>query len=116
MITYETTAAIANLYGDLLPDRQGEAEAWASKLKPHSAVSWAGELTYAAHRDIPATYLLCTADKSIPIYLQRRFVGFAEGRITTRTCDSAHSPMTSMSDVVVDTIIKTVEGVDGGPE
>ncbi|KAL3482714.1 Alpha/beta hydrolase fold-1 [Aspergillus germanicus] len=116
MISYETKAAIANLYGDLLPDCQHKAEAWASKLKPHSAVSWAGELTYPAHRDIPATYLLCTQDRSISLDLQGRFVGFAQGDITTRTCDSAHSPMISMPGVVVDTIVEAVERVDRGSQ
>ncbi|KAJ5367890.1 alpha/beta-hydrolase [Penicillium cataractarum] len=84
-------------------------ETWAMKMEPQSAASFSGALTYAAHRDIPAIYLLCEEDMSLPIGLQELFVSYAEGKITTRICKAGHSPMVTMPDDVVDTILMAVE-------
>lgn len=77
-------------------------------MKPQSEASFSGALTYAAHRDIPAVYLLCEQDRSLPIGLQELFVTYAEGKISTRRCKTGHSPMVTMPDEVVETILLAV--------
>lgn len=78
-------------------------------LKAHSTASFSDPLTYAAHRDIPAIYLLCEQDKSLPLGIQELFVSYAEGKVTTRSCKSGHRPMVTMPDEVVDTILMAIE-------
>ncbi|KAL3451571.1 alpha/beta-hydrolase [Aspergillus insuetus] len=104
LVYYEESAAAKILYSDFLPEHNAAFSA--ATLKPHSVASWTDELTYAAHRDIPATYLLCNNDRSMPVDAQRKFVGYAEGHITTFECEAGHSPMISLPGVVVETILK----------
>ena len=47
-----------------LPKEEGEV--WVKKMPHHSAICFAGELTYAAYKDIPVAYLLCEEDLVIP--------------------------------------------------
>jgi hypothetical protein len=57
--------------------------------------------------------LLCTRDQAIPIEIQRKFVGFSEGHISTVTCEAGHGPMISMPEVVVDVTIGAAEASQG---
>jgi hypothetical protein len=68
------------------------------------------ELSYAAHRDIPATYLLCKNDMSVPLEVQRKFVGYAEGEVSTVECEAGHTPIVSVPGVVVETILRAAGG------
>ncbi|KAJ0414570.1 Alpha/beta hydrolase fold-1 [Aspergillus carlsbadensis] len=104
LIFYEHSAATRILYSDFLPEHN--AEGLAASLKPHSVASWMEELSYAAHRDIPATYLLCKNDRSVPVDVQRKFIAYAEGEISTVECEAGHTPMISVSRVVVETIFR----------
>jgi hypothetical protein len=103
LIFHDKTAALKTFYNDFTPEM--DPLGWASRLQTQSATSWAGELGYESHRDIPTTYLFFTQDRAIPIDIQKKFVGFAEGKISTITCGAGHSPMISMPELVVDVII-----------
>ncbi|KAJ5464343.1 alpha/beta-hydrolase, partial [Penicillium daleae] len=83
-IFYDRATAIERFYHDFRKDESPTA--WAMNLKAHSAASFSDPLTYAAHRDIPAIYLLCEQDKSLPLGIQELFVSYAEGKVTTRSC------------------------------
>ncbi|KAL3443878.1 Alpha/beta hydrolase fold-1 [Aspergillus insuetus] len=111
LIFHDKPAALETLYNDFTPEM--DPKGWASRLQTQSAASWAGELSYESYRDIPTTYLLCTRDRAIPIDIQRNFVGFAEGHISTVTCEAGHSPMISMPEVVIDVIIRAAEALQG---
>jgi hypothetical protein len=65
------------------------------------------ELSDAAHRDIPATYLLCNNDRSIPVDIQRKVVGCAEGEISMVECGAGHTAIVDIPDAVVQTILST---------
>ncbi|KAL2783407.1 alpha/beta-hydrolase [Aspergillus keveii] len=108
LIYYEQSAAIRILYSDFLPEHNPES--LAVTIKPHSVASWMEELSYAAHRDIPATYLLCKNDKSVPLEVQRKFVGYAEGEVSTVECEAGHTPIVSVPGVVVETILRAAGG------
>ncbi|KAL2811561.1 alpha/beta-hydrolase [Aspergillus granulosus] len=110
LIYYDESEAIPNMYGDFAPEH--EPEVWASKLKPHAGASWTEGVTYVAYRDIATTYLLCMNDRSLPVDMQKQFVAAAEGRITVQSCDSAHSPMITIPELVEETIIRAAEAVD----
>ena len=103
MIYYNSSAAVQNLYHDFPKDQ--DAETWPSKLRPHSAASFDGALTYAAYRDIPTTYLLCEKDRAIPIKFQQSFVSSCETEIRVKSCQAGHTPMITMPSLVVDTIV-----------
>ncbi|KAL9003245.1 MAG: hypothetical protein Q9188_003885 [Gyalolechia gomerana] len=83
-------------YNDLPPNA---AFHWAARLKKHSRLAFASPLTYAAYRDFPSSYLMCTNDKAIPYLIQKRFVAMARIQDVT-TVTSGHSPMISQPKVV----------------
>ncbi|KAL3495109.1 hypothetical protein BJX62DRAFT_233755 [Aspergillus germanicus] len=111
LIFHDRTAALETFYNDFTSET--DPERWTARLQTQSAASWAGELSYESYRDIPTTHLLCTRDQAIPIDIQRKFVDFAEGHISTVTCQAGHSPMVSMPEVVVDVIIGAAEASQG---
>ncbi|KUL84131.1 hypothetical protein ZTR_07198 [Talaromyces verruculosus] len=107
MIFYDPSAAVQNLYNDF-PDDQ-DPETWASKLRPQSAASFDGSLTYPAYRDIPTTYLLCEKDRSIPVEIQQVFVRNCDGDIRLGSCQAGHSPMITMPSLVAETIVTAAQ-------
>ncbi|KAL8934883.1 MAG: hypothetical protein Q9211_004996 [Gyalolechia sp. 1 TL-2023] len=78
-------------YNDLPPHA---ALRWAARLKKHSRFAFASPLTYAAYRDFPSSYLMCTEDQAVPYPIQKRFVAMARIHDVT-TITSGHSPMVS---------------------
>ncbi|KAL8716026.1 MAG: hypothetical protein Q9225_006288 [Loekoesia sp. 1 TL-2023] len=72
---------------------------WAARLKKHSRLAFASPLTYAAYRDFPASYLMCTNDKAVPFSIQKRFVAMAGIKDVTRLT-SGHSPQVSQPKAV----------------
>lgn len=107
MIFYDSSAAVQNFYNDFPEDQN--AETWASKLRPQSAASFDGSLTYPAYRDIPTTYLLCEKDRSIPVEIQRDFVRNCDGDIRLGSCQAGHSPMITMPSLVAETIVTAAQ-------
>ncbi|KAJ6470536.1 Alpha/beta hydrolase fold-1 [Mycena sanguinolenta] len=55
----EMNADYARNYSDMPPE---EASVWAASRREHAAASFSQNLTYAAYKDIPVSYLLCEED------------------------------------------------------
>jgi hypothetical protein len=64
-----------------------EGLAWASKMPNHSAISFGQKLTYAAYKDIPASYLFCEADKCVTPEVQNRIIAAMESEMGGKTVD-----------------------------
>ena len=65
------------------------------------------QVTYAAWKHVPSTYILCTEDKAVSYAMQRELV--ARGRkqgmhLKTERLESSHSPFLSMPKAVVEAI------------
>ena len=73
------------------------AEQWVAKLQVHSFATLSSKLSYAAYQHVPSAYLLCDADKAIPIQVQE---GMASTMATER-CSAGHSPFLSQPEVTV---------------
>lgn len=71
------------------------AEHWIKKLQVHSWPTLSSKLTYAAYQHVPSAYLLCDADKAIPIQVQE---GMASS-MTTERCSAGHSPFLSQPEL-----------------
>lgn len=95
------------LYNDLPPT---EAALWESRLIPQSHAVQKTELTYAAYKYIPSTYLICEKDKAAPPLFQEMFAGSAGSQVVER-CSASHSPMLSQLDILVTKIIDVVKKV-----
>jgi hypothetical protein len=77
-------------YSDVLEDKARRA---VSKLVPQSVRSFGETVTKAGWRTIPATYIVCTSDESLPPDLQEIF---AVRAAAVERMDSGHSPFYSM--------------------
>ncbi|KAI4170023.1 MAG: hypothetical protein LQ343_005272 [Gyalolechia ehrenbergii] len=75
------------LYNDLPPS---EASLWASRLIPQSHKVEETQLTRAAWRYVPSTYLICEGDQAAPPQYQEMFAEKAGA--TVERCSSGHSP------------------------
>ncbi|EXJ58541.1 hypothetical protein A1O7_05968 [Cladophialophora yegresii CBS 114405] len=82
-----------------------EGEKWVSKLINYSsATRSARDSVYAGWKDVPMWYLVCTNDKAIVPQLQHDLVKrcrAAGADVTTRECESGHSPMLSKPEETV---------------
>ncbi|KAL8921070.1 MAG: hypothetical protein Q9172_004224 [Xanthocarpia lactea] len=83
-------------YNDLPPQM---ALRWATRLKVQSRPAFASVLTYAAYRDFPSAYLMCTKDNAVPYAVQQRFVAMAGISDITEVA-SGHSPQISQPKAV----------------
>ena len=84
-------------YNDLTEEQLHSSLA---KLKPFSYQMFNSKPTYAAWKDVPATYLYCTKDNAIPIFVQKNLVeNVAKGyNFKTESVDASHSPFISVPD------------------
>jgi hypothetical protein len=64
---------------------------WASKFRPHSAISFANPLTYAGYKDVPTSWLLCEKDLCIKPEFQRKAIERIE-RASGRKVDVTKEP------------------------
>ena len=80
------------------------AKKWIAQLKPLSYKVFSSEVTYAAWRDVPSTYLLCEQDQAILIEWQKGMVEGAKVNVTTETLDCSHSPFLSMPKKVAEAV------------
>ncbi|KAL1878443.1 hypothetical protein Plec18167_004515 [Paecilomyces lecythidis] len=82
------------------------------KLARHSAVSFSGQLTYAAYRWIPIVYIVCEKDKVIPPEYQRNFIELLEKEsnkpVPTISLDSGHCPNASMPEELAKVVQKAI--------
>ncbi|KAL8243650.1 hypothetical protein R6Q59_009908 [Mikania micrantha] len=83
-------------YGDV------DEELKASSIKALETFSYQcfySKVSWEPWRDIPATYILCPADKAIPLECQKGMVGAANGKFKEETVEgSSHSPFLSQPD------------------
>ncbi|KAL8774587.1 MAG: hypothetical protein Q9209_000960 [Squamulea sp. 1 TL-2023] len=86
----------SRFYNDLPPQA---AARWAAKLRTQSRLAFASPLTYAAYRDFPSAYLMCTNDRGVPLPVQKRFVAMAGIKDITAIA-SGHSPQISQPKAV----------------
>ena len=90
-----------------------ESEKLVSQFRPHSAVSFIGEVTYDGYKDIPASYLLCEDDLIILPEVQRMQIDNIEKergeRIEVTSIKTGHCPNVSAPEKVVDWILHLVE-------
>jgi hypothetical protein len=86
-----------------------EGEAWVKKFPKHSAVSFAGELTYAGYKDIPVSYLFCEEDLCIPAKIQRAGIEMMEKEsgknVNVTSIKADHCPNFTATQKVVDWIL-----------
>jgi len=90
--------AVAAFFHDCAPD---VAAAAVERLRPQSIASLAGEVEAAAWRDKPATYVVCTDDRALPVALQRSNAARVGTSIDWPT---SHSPFLSRPELVADLV------------
>ncbi|KAH9895367.1 catalytic protein [Xylariomycetidae sp. FL2044] len=104
----EGLAAMKNageiLYHDLPAD---EAKYWESKIIYQSEAIQTTELTNAAWRYVPSTYLLCERDRGPPAPLQEVFAKTAGSQVLRMDC--GHSPMLSHTAELVDMVDRAAQ-------
>ncbi|KAJ7918517.1 Alpha/beta hydrolase fold-1 [Mycena leptocephala] len=72
------------VFSDLSPE---DALSWATQMIDHSAVSFGQKVTYAAYKDIPASYLFCEADKCVTPEVQTKIIAAMESEMGGKTVD-----------------------------
>lgn len=89
-------------YADVPPELQTASVA---ALKPHSYRTMFSKTTWEPWRTIPSTYLYCTADKAIPIEVQRGMVEATKAKWESETVEGAsHSPFLSQPAKVTEAV------------
>ncbi|KXT05029.1 hypothetical protein AC578_10284 [Pseudocercospora eumusae] len=86
-----------NFYNEMSEEEQICA---AKHLSVMSYKVLSSEVTFAAWKFVPSTYLFCNRDQAIPIFLQRKMVEeWAEGyEVRTEWLDTDHSPFYSKAE------------------
>lgn len=107
MVDYETNKVWATqsphiLYNDCTPE---VAKAMTASLTHHSWRCFFSNVTYAAWRDIPSTYLVCENDNAIPGSTQEGMLKNTPGHLfEIERCQAGHSPFLSMPKETADVI------------
>jgi pimeloyl-ACP methyl ester carboxylesterase len=100
VITIKPERAVAAFYHDCTPEI---ASAAVERLRPQSLVALGGKVDAAAWREKPATYVVCTDDRALPVALQRSNAARIGSSIDWPT---SHSPFSSRPDLVADLLIE----------
>jgi pimeloyl-ACP methyl ester carboxylesterase len=100
VITCDPERAVAAFYHDCLPE---VASAAVDRLRPESLAALAGEVDAAAWRHKPATYVVCTEDRALPVALQRSNAARVGESIDWAT---SHSPFLSRPELVADLLVE----------
>ncbi|KAJ7185439.1 Alpha/beta hydrolase fold-1 [Mycena filopes] len=82
-MTDPVKAAAVNL-SDLSPE---EGLVWAKKFSQHSAVSFVQPLTYAAYKDVAASWVFLEKDRTIPPEVQNKMIANMEGVMGGRSVE-----------------------------
>ena len=99
VLTITPDGAVAAFYHDCPPEIANGA---AERLRPQPLGSLRDTVDAAAWREKPATYVVCTDDRAVPVALQRS----AAARIaTTIEWPTSHSPFASRPDLVAELLV-----------
>ena len=100
VVTIDPERAVPAFFHDCTP---GVAAAAVDRLRPQSFGSLGGYVEAAAWRDKPATYVVCTDDRALPVAFQRSNAA----RIGTSVdWPTSHSPFLSRPELVADLVIE----------
>ncbi len=83
------------LYNDLPPD---EAALWESRLVAQSYQVQSTQLTRAAWKYVPSTYLITENDQAVPPQYQEAFA--KQAGATVERCTAGHSPQLSQPEML----------------
>jgi pimeloyl-ACP methyl ester carboxylesterase len=100
VLTIDPERAVATFFHDCAPD---VAAAAVDRLRPQSLGSIRGYVDAAAWRDKPATYVVCTDDRALPVALQRSNAARIGESVDWPT---SHSPFLSRPELVADLLIE----------
>lgn len=102
--------AAAICFNDLSPE---EGLSWIDRFVYHSAMAFAGELTYPGYKDIPVSYLFCKNDLCIPPALQQKGIDTIEKasgkKVHVTKIDAAHVPNVGNEKEVIDWILSVAK-------
>ncbi|KAI0204558.1 alpha/beta-hydrolase [Astrocystis sublimbata] len=110
---YPNSTRTAEVVFSSLPLEQGKY--WAEKLVKHSVASFSTNLTHGGYKDVPVSYLVTEADRSIPVATQRSQIEMIErvsgNKVVVSTVDSDHSPPISHPQEMISWIIRTAQNL-----
>ncbi len=100
VLTVSPEHAVAAFYHDCEPEI---ATAAVERLRPQSLAALGGEVDAAAWRVKPATYVVCTDDRALPVALQRSNAARIGESVDWPT---SHSPFLSRPELVADLLVE----------
>jgi len=99
VLTIDPEVATPAFFHDCAPE---DARAATARLRPMSFAALQGKVDAAAWRDKPATYVVCTDDRALPVELQRSNAARIGSSVDWPT---SHSPFLSRPDLVADLLL-----------
>jgi pimeloyl-ACP methyl ester carboxylesterase len=100
VLTVDPEHAVAAFYHDCAPE---VAAAAIDRLRPQSLGALGGKVAAAAWRDKPATYVVCTEDRALPVALQRSSAARIGDSVDWPT---SHSSFLSRPELVADLLVR----------
>jgi pimeloyl-ACP methyl ester carboxylesterase len=99
------------VYSDMTPE---DALSWATQMPNHSAISFRQNLTYAAYKDIPVSYLVCETDKCVTPEEQTTIIASMESEmggknVNRHSVKAGHAIVLSQPKAVVVVIRKALQ-------
>ncbi|KAJ7255817.1 Alpha/beta hydrolase fold-1 [Mycena haematopus] len=91
-----------------------EALVYTSKTADHSTISFEQPLTYAAHKDIPISFLICEEDQMMAPEFQKKIIAGIESEMGGRMVDrhsvkSAHAIHACHPKAMADVVVKAID-------
>lgn len=85
---------------------------YAARFRPHSAISFGDPLTHPGYKDVPVTYVMAAADRTISPAKQAEMIAYLESqgvRVSKHVLEGAgHTPMLSQPHQVADILLGLV--------
>ena len=88
---------------------EAEADSWMAKLQPQPAHDWDRELTYCGWMELSSVYLVCEADRLLPVDLQVQLAEIAGSEFLR--CEAGHMVHLSDPGKVVEVVKGVLEGL-----
>ena len=86
-----------------------EADHWMAQLQPQPAEDWDREVTYCGWMDVPSVFLVCEADRLLPVELQMQLAGLAGSEVIR--CSAGHMIQLSDPEKVVEVVREVSKGL-----